>query len=139
MSLQVDDEEKMLVRGTEKFLCDPDMTTFILGADLQGTNGAVFNLYDLALIGKTLPLDEKLEFYSHYLEGARMAGSYLEYESASFLHITGDGSLIQELEEFKPILRPLGVRVGAVSSMVPENAPRPRTTATALPAPPAAT
>ena len=35
-----------------------------------------------------------------------------------------NGGSAQDVDEFKPILRPQGVRIGLIKSKVPENAPR---------------
>lgn len=136
MSLQVDDEEKGLYIGKSPFDCQPDLTVRVQGADLNGNNGAVFNIFQTIARGRTLDLADKLGLYSWMCQKRVTSDSYLEYQSHSFMRAGVDGGLMQEIEELKPIHRPSGVRVGLIKSKVPLNAPRRPVIGAVLPVPP---
>ena len=136
MSLQVDDEEKALHVGKHPFQCQPDMTIYVQGADLDGNSGAVFNIFQMICRNQTLNLQEKLDLYSCMCEVIRTQRIYDEYQASSFMRSTGGGGIAQEIENLMPIVRPLGMRVSYRGSEVPDNAPFPSVIEAASPAPP---
>lgn len=139
MSLHVDDEEKQLVKGSVQFQCDPDLTTMVSGADINGENGAAFHQYQTISRASTLSLREKLDIHSYLSEYKATSDRYIEYRAESYMRFFGAGDMVQEHQHLKPIAQPLGIGVGLMRSQVPANAPKPRISGEVSPALPPAT
>lgn len=136
MSLHVDDDEQEHKFSKLQFQCRPDLTIRVDGANLEGRCGAAFNSFQTIVINRTLTLGEKLANYSYCLEIMASKKSFLEFQAHSFMRGVAGGSMAQDIDDLKPVVWPIGVRVGLIKSKVPENAPRSPVIEVASPTPP---
>ena len=105
MSLNVNNIEKDLRTGSRILNFDPNVSSFVLGADPHGEDGAAFLMMTHYSVNKTMKIKDKLDSY-HYFEralGFELKG--IQFEPRSFMIRSSDGSLIQEHEHLKPRYR----------------------------------
>ena len=133
LSLHVDDEQQGLTLGRTQFQCDPDMSNYVFGADLDGGHGAEFDVFQSLFVNNTLSLEHKLGMYGYVLEKRALDTGHLHYYEESFMRLVPEGALVQPIEAFKPFRVPEGIRIGRINSKVPDNAPKPRISAAAGP------
>ena len=74
MSLHVDDEQHDLRLKNIPILCEPNPNHFVLGASLERTTNATFNLYETYHVDRTLTVKERLQTHAYFMDkmGARM-------------------------------------------------------------------
>lgn len=106
MSLNVNNTEADLRIGKSVLDLFPDTEMFTLGADPQGDNGAHFYMLEHYFVNRTMDIDEKLDSF-HYFQRKTGASSHcMEFKPQSYM-IRQPHGLVQDYEEFKPVLRTL--------------------------------
>jgi Shedu protein SduA, C-terminal len=105
MSLNVNNEEQDLRVGRRSLKFSPDTSAFILGADSQGGQGALFFLLEHYSINRTLNLDEKIKSFHYFERKTQGTLRCLEFKPESYMVRDPSGHLAAGRDEAKPILR----------------------------------
>jgi len=108
MSLNIDNQEHDLRVGQVQLQFDPNFSTYTLGADIDGANGAAFQILENYAVNRTLTMQEKLDSFHYFSENAPTQSSCIEFRPQSFMKRSPDGHLVQEVEALKPTMQNVG-------------------------------
>jgi hypothetical protein len=112
MSLNVNNIEADLRLAKSVLKLFPDTELFTLGADSNGRRGAHFYMLEHYFVGRTMDMAGKLGSF-HYFQRKVSTSSYCdEFKPQSYMTRDPSG-LVQEQEEFKPVLRAWPLSSGA--------------------------
>ena len=112
MSLNVNNIEADLRIGRSVLSLFPDTDLFTLGADSNGSRGAHFYMLEHYFIGRTMDMAEKLGSFHYFQRKTSDPSHCMELRPESYM-VKAPHGLVQEREEFKPVLRAWPVSTGA--------------------------
>jgi len=112
MSLNVNNTEADLRIGKSVLNLFPDTELFTLGADLHGGNGAHFYMLEHYFISRTMDMAEKLGSFHYFQKKTGTSSHCMEFKPQSYMTRQPQG-LMQEYEEFRPVLRAWPLTSGA--------------------------
>lgn len=104
MSLNVNNAEAELRLGKSTLQLFPDTELFTLGADSSGNRGAHFFMLEHYFVGRTMNLAEKLCSFNYFQKKTSAPSYCWEFRPQSYM-VRQPSGLVQENEEFKPVLR----------------------------------
>lgn len=104
MSLNVNNSEAELRLGKGILQLFPDTEQFTLGADSSGNRGAHFFMLEHYLVSRTMDMAEKLGSFHYFQKKTSTPSNCLEFRPQSYM-VRQPSGLMQEKEEFKPVLR----------------------------------
>lgn len=105
MSLNVNNAEAELRLAKSALQLFPDTELFTLGADASGSHGAHFFMLEHYFVSRTMDMAEKLGSFRYFQQNTRTPSNCLEFRPQSYMVRQPSGSLAQEREEFKPVLK----------------------------------
>jgi hypothetical protein len=105
MSLNVDNVEHDLRVGKRPFNFELDATGYVLGADLDGKNGACFQILESYALCKTMEIKAKLGSFMYFSQRIKSTTRCIEFAAESFMRRSPKGDMTQEIEELKPRLK----------------------------------
>lgn len=112
MSLNVNNEEADLRLGKSVLNLFPDTERFTLGADSNGGNGAHFYMLAHYFVSRTMDMREKLGSFHYFQRKTSNSSHCMEFKPQSYM-IRQSHGLVQDHEEFKPVLRAWPLPSGA--------------------------
>ncbi|MBP6118438.1 MAG: hypothetical protein KBB19_03180, partial [Giesbergeria sp.] len=104
MSLNVNNTEADLRISKSVLNLFPDTELFTLGADSHGGNGAHFYMLEHYFVSRTMDMAEKLGSFYYFQRKTGASSHCMEFKPQSYMTRQPHG-LVQDHEEFKPVLR----------------------------------
>ncbi|MEA3327291.1 MAG: DUF4263 domain-containing protein [Chloroflexota bacterium] len=105
LSLNINNNEQDVRIGNVQLEYSPDISSFYLGSDIEGKNGACFQSLEHYLSSNTMEIIHKLGSYHYFLQKTKTPNGCVEFDGTKFLFRNESGDLIQIIDSQKPIYR----------------------------------
>ena len=102
LSLSCNNVESDLRVGRIPFDFAFDLGAMTVGADASGENGAEFLLGCHYVIGRTMPIEDRIGSYDYFLRTTSGEAKYVEFKRCSYLMRKPNGDLYQPKPEHQP-------------------------------------
>lgn len=105
ISCNINNEEVDLRVARKPLEIAPDIRSFFLGSDVNGSRGGCFKLLAKYFVNKTMNIEEKLRSFHYFKRKTEQSGTCLEFNGTSFMMRDESGNMVQTEDDSRPILR----------------------------------